>query len=102
MDPYIELGIKYDASIEEIKRAYRKLCDKYALDLKDSVLKQEAEERLRRIHKAYEMLMKKRLRFHRRNSRKFRREANSTVETGIEIPKKSIFRLFFEMIQKKM
>jgi DnaJ-class molecular chaperone len=96
------LGIKYDASIEEIKRAYRKLCDKYAIDLRDSVLKQEAEERLRRIHKAYEMLMKKRLRFHRRNSRKIRREANSTVETGIEIPKKSIFRLFFEMIQKKM
>ena len=102
MDPYIELGIKYDASIEEIKRAYRKLCDKYAIDLKDSVLKQEAEESLKRVHKAYDMLMKKSLRFHRRNSRKIRREANSKVETGIEIPKKSAFRLFFELIQKKM
>jgi|GEM_PF-5257803 len=100
MDPYSVLGIKYDASIEEIKRAYRRLCDKYTLELTSGRLKEEAEESLNRVHKAYEVLMKKKLRFHRNNVKKYR-DKQSLELISDDIVQKSFIRKCFEFLQKK-
>ncbi|AEE97228.1 J domain-containing protein [Mahella australiensis] len=59
MNPYEVLGIKEGASEEEIKRAYRELVRKYHPDqYKDNPLSDLAEEKLKEINEAYDMLMK--------------------------------------------
>lgn len=59
MNPYEVLGIKEGASEEEIKRAYRELVRKYHPDqYKDNPLSELAEEKLKEINEAYDMLMK--------------------------------------------
>jgi len=59
MDPYSVLGVSRNASREEIKNAYRELVKKYHPDkYKDNPLADLAEEKMREINEAYEMLMK--------------------------------------------
>jgi len=68
-NPYEVLGLKEGASEEEIKRAYRELVKKYHPDqYANNPLSDLAEEKLREVNEAYEILMKK-----RGSSRGFRR-----------------------------
>lgn len=60
-DPYQILGVSRNASEEEIKKAYRKLCRKYHPDL--NMNKPDAdmyEERFREIQSAYQTIMDER------------------------------------------
>jgi molecular chaperone DnaJ len=53
-DYFEELGVKRDAGVDEIKKAYRKLARKYHPDLNPG--SKEAEERFKQISAAYEVL----------------------------------------------
>ncbi|NLY18499.1 MAG: J domain-containing protein [Clostridiaceae bacterium] len=58
-NPYEVLGLKEGASIEEIKKAYRELVKKYHPDrYRDNPLSDLAEEKLREINEAYDILIK--------------------------------------------
>ncbi len=60
INPYEVLGIKENASQEEIKKAYREKVKQYHPDqYGDNPLKDLAEEKLREINEAYDTLMKK-------------------------------------------
>jgi DnaJ-class molecular chaperone len=54
MDPYAELGIRPDASSEEIKSAYRKLAKQYHPDAHPG--NSDNAEKMNRINAAYSML----------------------------------------------
>ena len=59
MNPYEILGVKQGASQDEIKSAYRKLIKKYHPDqYGDNPLKDLAEEKIREINEAYDILSK--------------------------------------------
>jgi len=59
MDPYEVLGLSRGATDEEIKAAYRELVKKYHPDKYiNNPLADLAEEKLREINEAYDMLMK--------------------------------------------
>lgn len=54
-DPYKVIGVKSDATDDEIKKAYRDLARKYHPDrYTDSDLKAEAEEKMKEVNSAYE------------------------------------------------
>lgn len=58
-DPYEVLGVRQDATEEEIKAAYRDLVKKYHPDkYQNNPLADLAEEKLREVNEAYEYLMK--------------------------------------------
>ena len=58
-NPYEVLGVNENASEEEIKSAYRELVKKYHPDkYQNNPLADLAEEKLREVNEAYEMLMK--------------------------------------------
>lgn len=60
-DPYIVLGVKPDASDEEIKRAYRELARKYHPDnYQNNPLADLAEEKMKEVNEAYETITKMR------------------------------------------
>jgi len=62
-DPYIVLGVKPDASDEEIKRAYRELARKYHPDnYQNNPLADLAEEKMKEINEAYEEIQNQRKR----------------------------------------
>lgn len=57
-DPYEVLGVKRDASKDEIKAAYRKLAKKYHPDMNiNNPLKDLAEEKFIEIQQAYDQIM---------------------------------------------
>ncbi|WP_073248994.1 DnaJ domain-containing protein [Caloramator proteoclasticus] len=57
-NPYEVLGVDKNASMEDIKRAYRELVKKYHPDrYQDNPLKELAEEKLREINEAYDYLL---------------------------------------------
>lgn len=59
MNPYEVLGLKPGASQEEIKKAYRNLIKQYHPDqYGDNPLKDLAEEKMREINQAYDILTK--------------------------------------------
>lgn len=61
MDPYSVLGVSRDASDDEIKKAYRKLCRKYHPDANiDNPNKDELEEKFKNVQIAYEDIMNQR------------------------------------------
>lgn len=58
-NPYEVLGVRENASEEEIKKAYRELVKKYHPDrYNDNPLKDLAEEKMREINEAYDYLLK--------------------------------------------
>lgn len=60
MNPYEVLGVSPYASPDEIRSAYLKLVKKYHPDrYQDSCLKKQAEDKMKRINAAYDMIMKK-------------------------------------------
>ena len=56
MNYYKILEVDKDASSEVIEKAYKTLAKKYHPDLQESNMKQEAEEKLKLINEAYEIL----------------------------------------------
>ena len=61
MDPYKILGISYDATEEEIKKAYRALSRKYHPDANIGKPNQkELEEKFKEVQQAYSMIMDQR------------------------------------------
>lgn len=68
-NPYEVLGLKEGASEEEIKRAYKRLVRKYHPDqYVNNPLADLAEEKLKEINEAYNILMNKRSRNHESNN----------------------------------
>ncbi len=62
-NPYEVLGIKDDASDEEVKKAYRVLSRKYHPDANiNNPNREQAEERFKQVQEAYEQIMKARQR----------------------------------------
>lgn len=60
MNPYRVLGVSENAGPEEIRKAYLALVKKYHPDrYADGPLKEQANEKLKEINQAYEMLTKK-------------------------------------------
>ena len=60
-DPYSVLGVKPDASDDEIKRAYRELARKYHPDnYQNNPLADLAEEKMKEINQAYDSITKMR------------------------------------------
>ncbi|MBR3382730.1 MAG: DnaJ domain-containing protein [Clostridia bacterium] len=60
MNPYEVLGVSPSASQEEIREAYMKLVKKYHPDrYQDSDLKKQAEDKMKQINSAYDLLTKK-------------------------------------------
>ena len=60
-DPYQVLGVRADASDEEIKRAYRELARKYHPDnYQNNPLADLAEEKMKEINEAYDAITKMR------------------------------------------
>ncbi len=58
MDPYKVLGVSYDATEEEIKKAYRALSRKYHPDANVGKPNQkELEEKFKEVQQAYSMIM---------------------------------------------
>lgn len=60
MDPYKVLGVSQNASQEEIRAAYLAMVKKYHPDkYQDPALKELADERLKQINEAYDLLTRK-------------------------------------------
>ncbi|MBI5200264.1 MAG: DnaJ domain-containing protein [Elusimicrobia bacterium] len=55
-DYYAALGVKKDASADDIKRAYRRLAREHHPDLKPERHKAQAESRFKELNEAYEVL----------------------------------------------
>ena len=59
-NPYDVLGVSRNASDDEIKKAYRELAKKYHPDnFPDASLRELAEEKMKEINEAYDMLMRR-------------------------------------------
>jgi DnaJ-class molecular chaperone len=88
-DPYAILGVKRDASAEEIRSAYRKLAKKYHPDLNPG--NKEAEARFKSISAANELLSdpEKRARFDR----------GEIDASGQERPERAAYRRYAEGAQ---
>lgn len=60
MNPYLVLGVREGATMEEIKAAYRELVKKYHPDqYRNNPLSDLANEKLKEVNEAYEILSKK-------------------------------------------
>lgn len=61
LDPYSVLGVSGDASMDEIKKAYRKLSRKYHPDANiNNPNKEEAEEKFKQVQQAYDQIVRER------------------------------------------
>lgn len=61
LDPYSVLGVSRDASMDEIKKAYRNLSRKYHPDANiNNPNKEQAEEKFKQVQQAYDQIVKER------------------------------------------
>ena len=61
LDPYSVLGVSCNASMDEIKKAYRKLSRKYHPDANiNNPNKEEAEEKFKQVQQAYDQIVRER------------------------------------------
>ena len=61
LDPYSVLGVSRNASMDEIKKAYRKLSRKYHPDANiNNPNKEEAEEKFKQVQQAYDQIVRER------------------------------------------
>ena len=61
MDPYRILGVAYDATDDDIKKAYRMLSRKYHPDANiNNPNKAQAEEKFKQVQEAYNIIMNQR------------------------------------------
>lgn len=61
LDPYSILGVSRDASMDDIKKAYRNLSRKYHPDANiNNPNKEQAEEKFKQVQQAYEQIVKER------------------------------------------
>lgn len=61
LDPYSVLGVSRDASMDEIKKAYRKLSRIYHPDANiNNPNKEEAEEKFKQVQQAYDQIVRER------------------------------------------
>ena len=61
LDPYSVLGVSRDASMDEIKKAYRKLSRKYHPDANiNNPNKEQAEEMFKQVQQAYDQIVRER------------------------------------------
>ena len=61
LDPYSVLGVSRDASMDEIKKAYRKLSRQYHPDANiNNPNKEEAEEKFKQVQQAYDQIVRER------------------------------------------
>jgi DnaJ-class molecular chaperone len=83
-DPYQTLGVKKDASREDVQKAYRRLAKKFHPDLNPG--NREAEEQFKEVSAAYDLLNDpdKRARF----------DSGEIDETGAERPQRRYYRDF--------
>lgn len=59
LDPYSVLGVSRNASMDEIKKAYRKLSRKYHPDANiNNPNKEEAEEKFKQVQQAYDQIVR--------------------------------------------
>lgn len=61
LDPYSVLGVSRDASMDEIKKAYRNLSRKYHPDANiNNPNKEQAEEKFKQVQQAYDQIVRER------------------------------------------
>src|SRR5438270_12685109 len=84
--PYEVLGVKADASVDDIRKAYRKLAKQFHPDLNPG--KPEAEARFKAVSAAYDLISdpEKRARYAR----------GEIDETGAERPTRPYYRTYAE------
>ena len=62
LDPYSVLGVSRDASMDEIKKAYRKLSRKYHPDANiNNPNKEQAEEMFKQVQQAYDQIVREQI-----------------------------------------
>src|ERR1700740_78326 len=84
--PYEVLGVKPDASADEIRKVYRKLAKQYHPDLNPG--KPEAEERFKAVSAAYDLLSDP--------DKRARYDRGEIDESGAERPPRSYYRGYAE------
>ena len=89
---YDVLGLKLEATSDEVKRAYRDLSKKYHPDLCIAVSKERAEEKFKEINEAYGMIKKYLKRANNNENKKEESVKNDKCKYDVE--------MIYELVQK--
>ena len=94
MDPYLLLEVQHDATIEQIKKAYRKLALKWHPD--KNVGRPDAVEMFRKIKAAYDCLVDPVKRAAADAQRKFQEQAVAAKKTKAEADRQARARAYVQ------